>query len=64
LIIVALDKQVSLVIELKDDTKTDISDALDLATYSNSPSTVLSYESIFETLWVRSELESGSLTDL
>jgi two-component system, OmpR family, sensor histidine kinase VicK len=57
--LIIVDKQVSLAIELKDDTKTDISDALGLATYSNSKSTVLSYESIFETLWVKSELDAG-----
>jgi two-component system, OmpR family, sensor histidine kinase VicK len=43
----------SLVVELKDDTK-DISneEAVGLATYSNSESTVLSNASIFETLWL------------
>lgn len=58
--LIIVDKQISLVIELKEDTETDILDSLGLATYSNSQSTVLSYESIFETLWVKSELQDGS----
>ena len=42
-------------IELKDDTE-DMSDAIGLATYSNSESTVLTYASIFESLWIQAEL--------
>ena len=34
-----------------------------LATYSNSEATVLSYSSIFETLWVKSELAINALED-
>lgn len=45
------DKELSLVIELKDDSKQNSNEAIGLATYSNSESTVLSYASIFETLW-------------
>ncbi|MFL6343511.1 MAG: hypothetical protein ACJ71K_01210 [Nitrososphaeraceae archaeon] len=47
------DQGLSLLVELKDDTK-DISneEAVGLATYSNSESTVLSNVSIFETLWL------------
>jgi hypothetical protein len=48
--------KVSLTIELKDDTKCDSSEATGLATYSNSETTVLSYISIFEILWIESEL--------
>jgi two-component system sensor histidine kinase VicK len=48
------DNELSLVIELKDDTKHDSNEAMGLATYSNSESTVLSYASIFETLWIQS----------
>jgi hypothetical protein len=32
-------------------------EVLGLATYSNSESTVLSYASIFETLWIQAELK-------
>jgi two-component system, OmpR family, sensor histidine kinase VicK len=51
-----VDKKYSLAVELKDDTKGRTVDAIGLGTYSNSKSTVLSYASIFETLWRQSEL--------
>ena len=51
---IVADNELSLVIELKDDTKHEINEAMGLATYSNSESTVLSYASIFETLWIQS----------
>lgn len=54
--ILVVDRKDSLVIELKDDTKEESEQAIGLATYSNSKSTVLSYVSIFETLWRQSEL--------
>jgi signal transduction histidine kinase len=54
--ILVIDKVVSLVVELKDDTKESSYEAMGLATYSNSKSTVLSYVSIFETLWMQTEL--------
>jgi signal transduction histidine kinase len=38
------------------DTEDDLKQAIGLATYSNSKSTVLSYVSIFDTLWKQSEL--------
>jgi hypothetical protein len=50
------DKELSLVIELKDDARQNSNEAIGLATYSNSGSTVLSYVSIFETLWIQSKL--------
>jgi hypothetical protein len=50
------DRKFSLEIEVKDDTKSDISEATGLATYSNSESTVWTQSSIFETLWTQSEL--------
>jgi two-component system sensor histidine kinase VicK len=56
-ITVIADKELSLTIELKDDTKETITEAIGLATYSNSEATVLSYASIFETLWIQSELQ-------
>ena len=43
-------------VELKDDTKDDIKEAIGLATYLKYKSTVLSYVSIFDTLWKQSEL--------
>jgi signal transduction histidine kinase len=51
-----VDRTYSLAVELKDDSKTSSIDAMGLATYSNSKATVLSYVSIFESLWNQSEL--------
>ncbi len=50
--------------EVKDDEKDNDEyestiEVLGLATYSNSESTVLSYASIFETLWIQAELRNG-----
>jgi two-component system sensor histidine kinase VicK len=59
--ILLVDRKYSLVVELKDDTKNDLKEAIGLATYSNSESTVLSYVSIFETLWKQSELREELL---
>jgi hypothetical protein len=49
---IVADNEVSLVIELRDDTQLNSKEAIGLATYSNSESTVLSYASIFVTLWL------------
>ena len=54
--ILIVDKKYSLTVELKDDTKQTSIEAIGLATYSNSQSTVLSYASIFESLWTQTEL--------
>ncbi len=54
--ILIVDRKYSLAIELKDDTKQISVEAIGLATYSNSQSTVLSYVSIFESLWTQTEL--------
>jgi two-component system sensor histidine kinase VicK len=54
--ILVVDRTYSLVVELKDDTQDNLKEAIGLATYSNSKSTVLSYVSIFDTLWKQSEL--------
>jgi len=54
--ILIVDRKYSLAVELKDDTKDTTYEAIGLATYSNSKSTVLSYASIFETLWMQTEL--------
>jgi two-component system, OmpR family, sensor histidine kinase VicK len=54
--ILIVDRNVSFVIELIDDTKASFEEAIGLATYSNSKSTALSYVSIFEILWKQTEL--------
>jgi signal transduction histidine kinase len=54
--ILLIDRKYSLTVELKDDTKETSYDAIGLATYSNSKSTVLSYASIFESLWKQTEM--------
>ncbi|HZH39084.1 MAG TPA: HAMP domain-containing sensor histidine kinase, partial [Bacillales bacterium] len=54
--ILVIDSKYSLVIEIKDDTQKTSEEAIGLATYSNSKSTVLSYLSIFESLWKQTEL--------
>jgi two-component system sensor histidine kinase VicK len=51
-----VDKKFSLTIELKDDSKDNSYDAIGLSTYSNSKSTVLSYVSIFQALWMQTAL--------
>jgi hypothetical protein len=42
--IVVIDRIYSITVELKDDTKENSEEAIGLATFSNSKSTVLSYE--------------------
>ena len=54
--ILIVDRRSCLVIELKDDSKPIPEEAMGTATYSNSGPTVLSYYTIFETLWKQSEL--------
>ena len=54
--ILIVDRKNSLIAELKDDTKDTSIEAIGLATYSNSKPTVLSYVSMFETLWLQTEL--------
>ena len=54
--IVVIDKKYSMAVELKDDSKSTIAEAIGLVTYSNSKSTVFSYYSIFESLWKQTEL--------
>ena len=51
-----MDRKYSLSIEFKDDTKDSVYEAIGLATYSNTKSTVISYISIFESLWKQVEL--------
>jgi signal transduction histidine kinase len=54
--VLIVDRKYSLSIEFKDDTKDSVYEAIGLATYSNSKSTVISYISIFESLWKQVEL--------
>ena len=54
--IIVADDNSSLSVELKDDTKRTSYEAIGLATYSNSKPTVLSYISIFESLWKQADL--------
>jgi two-component system sensor histidine kinase VicK len=54
--ILIVDKKVSLVMELRDDTKENFHEAVGISTYSNSKAGVLSYISIFENLWEQTEL--------
>jgi signal transduction histidine kinase len=54
--ILIADRKLAIAVELKDDAKINSYDAIGLGVYSNSRSTVLSYASIFESLWNQSEL--------
>lgn len=54
--ILVIDKTHSITVEVKDDLKKTTKEAIGFATYSNSKSTVLSYYSIFESLWKQIEL--------
>src|SRR5919198_2597147 len=54
--ILVVDRKDSMVMELKDDTKSTFYEAIGLSTYSNSKAGVLSYVAIFEKLWKQSEL--------
>ena len=54
--ILVVDKKKCLVIELKDDAQNSSYGAVGLSTYSESPSLVSSYSSIFESFWRQAEL--------
>jgi two-component system sensor histidine kinase VicK len=51
------DQARTLMIEVNDDTKGAFREAVGLSTYSNSESTVFSNVSMFESLWIQSELD-------
>jgi nitrogen-specific signal transduction histidine kinase len=53
--IIVIDRKECMLIELKDDTQNDSFHAAGLSVYSNSKAIVLSYASIFESLWVQTE---------
>ncbi|MFL6489633.1 MAG: histidine kinase dimerization/phospho-acceptor domain-containing protein, partial [Nitrososphaera sp.] len=54
--ILIVDNKISLVMELKDDSKKTFQEAIGLSTYSNSRAGVMSYVSMFESLWKQTEL--------
>ena len=54
--ILVVDRKDSLVMELRDDSKTTFFEAIGLSTYSNSKAGVLSYVAMFENFWKQSEL--------
>jgi hypothetical protein len=56
------DESKSLVIEVSDSKKETFQDAIGLATYSNSESTVFSNTSMFESLWIQSEIDKQNRT--
>ncbi|MGC2427191.1 MAG: hypothetical protein WA421_09160 [Nitrososphaeraceae archaeon] len=51
-----IDEAYCLTIEMRDSLATTFDDAIGFATYSNSDATISSYVSIFENLWMQSEL--------
>jgi signal transduction histidine kinase len=54
--ILIVDEKISLVMEIRDDSKGTFDEAIGLSIYSNSRAGVLSYISIFENLWLQTEL--------
>jgi two-component system sensor histidine kinase VicK len=54
--ILVVDNKASLMMELKDDSKKTFHEAIGLSTYSNSKAGVLSYISMFESLWRQTQL--------
>jgi hypothetical protein len=62
--IVVIDRIYSITVELKDDTKENSEEAIGLATFSNSKSTVLSYVSMFESYMGLTELYEESQSRL
>jgi K+-sensing histidine kinase KdpD len=54
--ILMVDDKLSLMMELKDDSKKKFDEAIGLSTYSNSKAGVLSYVSMFESLWKETQL--------
>ena len=54
--ILIVDNKISLTMELKDDNKKTFHEAIGLSTYSNSKAGVLSYVSMFESLWKETQL--------
>ena len=57
IITLIVDQSISLSIEISDDTQNSFEQAIGQATFSNVESTVSSCASIFESLWIQSELD-------
>jgi len=57
IVALVVDQSTSVAIEIKDDTKETFEEATGPAIYSSSEMTVSSCMSIFETLWIQSELD-------
>ena len=57
IVAVVVDQSSSVAIEIKDDMKETFEEATGPAIYSNSETTVSSCMSIFETLWIQSEID-------
>jgi hypothetical protein len=57
---ILVDQARILTVEVNDDTKETFNEAIGLCTYSNSESTVFSNASIFESLWMQSEVDKQS----
>ncbi len=55
-----VDEIYSLTLEVNDDSANTFLTATGITTYSNSESTVLSYTSMFESLWIQADLERQS----
>jgi two-component system, OmpR family, sensor histidine kinase VicK len=58
-----VDKALSFTVELNDDddsNETSEEEAIGLATYSNSESTVLVYASVFENFWIQAETSKNN----
>jgi two-component system, OmpR family, sensor histidine kinase VicK len=51
-----VDRKYLLAVEYKDGTKNETCKSIGMATYSNSEATIMSYISIFDTMWIRTEL--------
>lgn len=62
--ILIVDSRIALMEDLKDDDKSSSNEAIGMATYSNNESTVLTYISIFETLWAQAELKPTNMRTL
>lgn len=57
--IVIVDRKYVLATELRDDSKEIFEEAIGVSTYSSSKPTVLSYISIFESLWAQTEMSDN-----
>src|SRR5262249_18442196 len=54
--ILVVDREESLVMELRDDSTTTFEEAIGFSTHSNSRPGVLSYVAIFENIWMQTEM--------